>query len=202
MLLGRDQEQLALVRLLQDARAGRSGVLAVIGEAGIGKSALLGYAEEQAGGMNVLRARGVHPRPRSPSPACSSCCARRSPASTGSPARRPTRWRSALALRPARDQDRFAVGAATLSLLAAYADDAPVAVLVDDGHWLDGSSADALLFAFRRLVAEPVAVILAVREGESSLLDGADLTRLRLPGLDRGRGGRAAEPPAGRAAQP
>ena len=92
---------------------------------------------------------------------------------------------SALALRPATSQGRFAVGAATLSLLAAYSDAAPVAVLVDDAHWLDGSSADALLFAFRRLTADPVAVVLAVREGESSLLDGADLTTLSLAGLDR-----------------
>ena len=65
---------------------------------------------------------------------------------------------------------------------------APVAVLVDDAHWLDGSSADALLFAFRRLVADPVAVVLTVREGEPSLLDGADLATLRLEGLDRGLG--------------
>jgi DNA-binding CsgD family transcriptional regulator len=92
---------------------------------------------------------------------------------------------SALALRPASAQGRFAVGAATLSLLAAYADEAPVAVLVDDAHWLDGSSADALLFAFRRLIADPVAVVLTVRTGEPSLLDGADLATLRLQGLDR-----------------
>src|ERR1700689_724014 len=59
MLLGRDQEQQALVGLLDDARAGRSGVLALAGDAGIGKSALLAYAEEQAVGMRVLRARGV-----------------------------------------------------------------------------------------------------------------------------------------------
>jgi DNA-binding CsgD family transcriptional regulator len=59
-------------------------------------------------------------------------------------------------------------------------------VLVDDAHWLDGSSADALLFAFRRLVADPVAVVLAVRQGEPSLLDGADLPTLRLQGLDPG----------------
>ncbi len=91
----------------------------------------------------------------------------------------------ALALRPAMAQERFAVGAATLSLLAAYADDAPVAVLVDDAHWLDGSSAQALLFAFRRLVADPIAVLVAVREGEPSLLDGADLPRIVLGGLSR-----------------
>ena len=57
-------------------------------------------------------------------------------------------------------------------------------MLIDDAQWLDGSSADALLFAFRRLLADPVAVVLTVREGETSLLDGSDLTTIRLEGLD------------------
>ena len=90
---------------------------------------------------------------------------------------------SALALRPGQGHERFAVGAATLSLLAAYAEEAPVAMVIDDAHWLDGSSAQALLFAFRRLVADPIAVLIAVREGEPSLLDGADLPTLRIGGL-------------------
>ena len=93
----------------------------------------------------------------------------------------------ALALRPGPAQERFAVGAATLSLLAAYADEGPVAVLVDDAQWLDGPSAEALLFAFRRLVADPIAVLIAVREGEPSLLDGADLPTLQLGGLSSAR---------------
>ena len=84
------------------------------------------------------------------------------------------------------------MGAATLSLLAAYAEQAPVAVLIDDAHWLDGSSAQALLFAFRRLVADPIAVLIAVREGEPSLLDGADLPILRIGGLTSDEAARAA----------
>ncbi len=92
----------------------------------------------------------------------------------------------ALALRRGPAQERFAVGAATLSLLAAYAEEEPVAVLVDDAHWLDGSSAQALLFAFRRLVADPIAVLIAVREGDPSLLDGADLPTMRVAGLTSG----------------
>src|SRR5205085_2318053 len=58
-------------------------------------------------------------------------------------------------------------------------------VLVDDAHSLDRSSAEALLFALRRLLAEPLAAILSVREGEPSLLDGADLPTLQVGGLDR-----------------
>ncbi len=74
---------------------------------------------------------------------------------------------------------------ATLSLLVTTGESAPGGVLVDDAQWLDGSSADAMLFAFRRLVADPVAVVLAVRQGERSLLDGADLPTLHVAGLDR-----------------
>lgn len=185
MLLGRGREQQALARLLEQARAGESGVLAIVGEAGIGKSALLAYAGEQAARMNVLRARGVQSEAHIPFAGLFELLRPVLPWIGQIPGPQAVALESALALRPASTQDRFAVGAATLSLLAAYAEAAPLAVLVDDAHWLDGSSADALLFAFRRLTADPVAVILSVREGEPSLLDGADLTTLRLGGLDR-----------------
>ena len=185
MLLGRDNEQEVLVRLLDDARAGRSGVLAVVGEAGIGKSALLAHAGERAAGMNVLRARGVQSEAAIPFAGLFELLRPALPLLNQIPDPQAAALESALALRPASAPGRFAVGAATLSLLAAYAEQAPVAVLVDDAQWLDGSSADALLFAFRRLVADPVAVVLTVRQGEPSLLDGADLPSLPLPGLNR-----------------
>ena len=99
---------------------------------------------------------------------------------------------SALALRPGAAHDRFAVGAGTLSLLAAYAEAAPVIVLIDDAQWLDVPSAQALLFAFRRLIADPIAVFVAVREGEPSFLDDADLPVLPIGGLSpRGSGATA-----------
>jgi DNA-binding CsgD family transcriptional regulator len=185
MLLGRDHEQSMLVRLLEDARAGDSGVLAIAGEAGVGKSALLAYAEEQASEMQVLRARGVQSEAHIPFGGLFELLRPALPLIGQIPGPQAAALESALALRPASSPGRFAVGAATLSLLAAYSEAAPVAVLVDDAHWLDGSSADALLFAFRRLIADPVAVVLTVREGAPSLLDGADLATLRLQGLDR-----------------
>src|SRR5205085_3646540 len=86
-------------------------------------------------------------------------------------------------------RDRFAIGAATLSLLSASAEEQPLALLVDDAHWLDRSSAETLLFAARRLLADPVALVLTVREGEPSLLDGADLRMLRMAGLGRADAG-------------
>jgi len=59
MLLGRDDERLALDRLLAEARRGHGGVLGLLGEPGIGKTVLLDYAAERADGMRVLRARGI-----------------------------------------------------------------------------------------------------------------------------------------------
>jgi DNA-binding CsgD family transcriptional regulator len=190
MLLGRDQEQQALVRLLDDARVGRSAVLAIVGEAGIGKSALLDYAGEQAAGLNVLRARGVQSEAQIPFAGLLELLRPALSWIDQIPAPQAAALESALALRPAASAPgRFAVGAATLSLLAAYSEETPVLVMVDDAHCLDGSSADALLFAFRRLVADAIAVVLAVRQGEPSILDGADLPTLRLAGLDRASAG-------------
>jgi DNA-binding CsgD family transcriptional regulator len=90
--------------------------------------------------------------------------------------------RGALALGPPASGDRFAVYAATLSLLAAAAEDEPVLVVVDDAHWLDLPSAEAVLFATRRLEAEGVGVLLAARDDEAFVAPGIE--ELSLRGLD------------------
>ena len=185
LLLGREGERLALDRLLTEARDGRSGVVALVGEAGIGKTSLLEYAVDEAVGMQILRARGVESESEVPFAGLAELLRPALPALDRIPAPQAQALSGALALAPATAQDRFAVGAATLSLLSAYSDEGPVALFVDDAHLLDGSSADALLFAARRLVADSIAVVLTVREGEASLLDGADLRVLRVAGLGR-----------------
>ncbi len=185
MLLGREEERLALDRLLAEARDGRSGVLALVGEPGIGKTVLLEYAAARADGMRVLSARGVESEAEVPFAGLAELLRPALSAFERIPAPQATALAGALALGPAAAQDRFAIGAATLSLLSACAEEAPLALLVDDAHLLDGSSAEALLFAARRLLADPIALILTVREGEPSLLDGADLRVLRLAGLGR-----------------
>ena len=78
------------------------------------------------------------------------------------------------------------IGAATLGVLAAAAEERPVCVLVDDAHRLDEPSAEAILFAARRLLADPVAIIVGVRSSEASPFAGADLPELALTGLDLG----------------
>ncbi|HUJ56768.1 MAG TPA: AAA family ATPase [Gaiellaceae bacterium] len=186
MLLGREAELAEIRRLLDDARDGRSGVLALVGEAGIGKSSLLEEAAALADDMLLLRARGVASEAQIPFASLLELLRPALGLLDRIPGPQAEALESALALRPAHAADRFAVGAATLSLLAVYAETQPLAVLVDDANWLDASSADAVLFAARRLVADPIAVLLTVRDGVSSLLDGADLPVLELAGLDLG----------------
>ncbi|HYK26910.1 MAG TPA: AAA family ATPase [Streptosporangiaceae bacterium] len=185
MLLGRDLERHEIEATLAKARSGESAALALVGEPGIGKTALLDYAAECAVGMRLLRARGIESEAYIPFAALLELLRPALALIDQIPAPQALALEGALALRPGSVQDRFAVGAATLSLLAAYAEqsDSPVAIVIDDAHWLDDSSAQALLFAFRRLFADSIAVLLAVREGEASLLDGADLPILHLSGL-------------------
>jgi DNA-binding CsgD family transcriptional regulator len=183
MLVGRNHERQRIEQALAQARSGSSAMLALVGESGIGKTALLSYAAEHAGRMQLLRARGIESEAQIPFGSLLELLRPALVLLDSIPPPQAAALEEAFALRPGTAHDRFAVGAATLSLLAAYAEQGPVAVLVDDGQWLDGSSAQALLFAFRRLVADPIAVIVAVREGEPSFLDGADLPALRIGGL-------------------
>ncbi|MEA2484401.1 MAG: hypothetical protein QOC55_2348 [Thermoleophilaceae bacterium] len=190
MLLGRDDERLALDRLLAEARKGRSGVLALVGEPGIGKTVLLEHAAERAAGMRVLRARGVESEAEVPFAGLAELLRPALGSLDRIPAPQASALSGALALGPATAQDRFAIGAATLSLLSACGEEKPLALLVDDAHLLDRSSAGALLFAARRLVADPIALVLTVREGVPSLLDGSDLRVLHLAGLSRSDAGK------------
>ncbi|MGO9789547.1 MAG: helix-turn-helix transcriptional regulator [Solirubrobacteraceae bacterium] len=185
MLVGRERERGDVERVLERARSGESATLALVGEPGIGKTALLDHAAGQASGMQLLQARGIESEAQIPFASLLELLRPALGVLDHIPEPQAIALQGALALRPAQAQERFAVGAATLSLLATYAEQGPVLVLVDDAHWLDGPSAEALLFAVRRLVADPIAVLVAVREGEPSLLDGADLPTIRISGLSR-----------------
>ncbi len=185
MLLGRSRERHHIDDALARARAGASAALALTGEPGIGKTTLLDYAAAQAAGsgMQVLRARGVESEAQIPFGSLLEVIRPALPLLGTIPPPQSAALEGALALRPGAARDRFAVGAATLSLLAACAEQAPAVLLLDDAQWLDVSSAQALLFAIRRLVADRIAVLITVRAGEPSVLDGADLPVLKLRGL-------------------
>src|SRR3974390_1790295 len=138
MLLGRDLERQQIGRALAQARSGTSAALALAGEPGIGKTALLDYGAECAAGMQLLRARGIESEAQIPFGSLLELIRPALVMLEKIPRPQAEALESALALRPATAHDRFAVGAATLSILAAYAEQAPVAVLIDDAPWLDG----------------------------------------------------------------
>ncbi|KHL12065.1 putative ATPase [Mumia flava] len=185
MLIGRDRELAALDRVLSGARVAQSGALALVGEAGIGKSTLLDEAVRSAGdGLLVLRATGS---PLERDLAFAVLHQLLGPVldhRMALPGPQVEALEVALALRGGGERvDRFAVGAATLSLLSRVAKEKPVLAVVDDAHEVDRSSAEALAFAVRRLVADPVAVLAAGRPTEGSPLL-TSLPRLELGGLD------------------
>src|ERR1700684_828810 len=134
MLLGRGLELQKIDEALARARSGTSAILALVGEPGIGKSALLGYAAERASGMQLLRARGIESEAQIPFGSLLELIRPALMMLEKIPRPQAAALEGALALRPGTAQDRFALGAATLSLLAAYAEQAPVAVLVDDAQ--------------------------------------------------------------------
>ena len=180
LLVGRELERARLDALLAAARAGRSGVLVVRGEAGVGKTALLDDAAGRAAGMRVLRARGVEAESGLAFAALDELLRPVLSYLDGLPERQAAALRGALALSEASEVDRFAAYVATLGLLAATAEEGPLLALVDDAHWLDGSSAEALVFAGRRLEAEGIALVFAAREGDPDGFQAPGIEELRV----------------------
>ncbi|MFI0445870.1 ATP-binding protein [Actinomadura sp. 6N118] len=182
MLYGRTTEQQVVGDLLDGARNGVSGVLVVRGEPGIGKSALLDVTAEGAGDLRVLRGLGIESEAQLPFAGLHLILRPALHKLEQLPEPQQRALEGAFGLGPAVPADRMLVGLAVLTLLAELADETPLLCLVDDAQWLDRPSAEALLFAARRLGAEPVAVIFAVREGETPFPT-PGLPELRLSGL-------------------
>src|ERR1700682_118856 len=185
MLLGRTAELAAIDQALASARLGRSSRLLIRGEPGIGKTALLEYALGHAGSMRVLSARGVEFEADVPFAGLHELLYPTLGLLDRLPPIHASAMRSSLGLGPRIEADRLIIGAATLGLISAYAEEAPVLITVDDAQWLDRASSEAIGFAARRLFADPVAILVSLREGEESPLLAAGLPELRLGGLDQ-----------------
>src|SRR3954451_19483467 len=181
MLRGRRAERAALDGLLDDTRAGRSGVLVLRGEAGIGKTALLEHAIESATDFTLLRAVGVESEIELPFAALHQLCA----PVLDFVARLPAPQRDALEITfgvsAGAAPDRFLVALATLSLFSEAARERPLLCVIDDAQWLDRASAQVVAFVSRRLLAEPVVLLFAARERSEAF---AGLPELRIEGLD------------------
>jgi DNA-binding CsgD family transcriptional regulator/tetratricopeptide (TPR) repeat protein len=181
-LRGRSREQERLGRLLTGIRSGRSGVLVVRGEAGIGKTALLEQLVDEASGCVVARATGVQADMELPFAGLQQLFG----SMLGSLERLPGPQRDAVevafGLRSGPAPDRFEVGLAILGLLAEVAEQDPLMCVVDDAQWLDQTSALTLAFVARRLMAESVALVFAVRDPAEQTFAG--LPELIVGGLN------------------
>ena len=179
---GRAREREALDGLLGRVRGGESAVLVIRGEAGIGKTALMRYCARQASGCRLVQVDGAEFEMELPLAALHQLCG---PLLSGlaalpEPQQRALRVAFGLASEPA--ADRFVLGLAVLSLLAENAAARPLVCLVDDAQWLDDASSQVLGFVGRRLLAESVLLLFAVREAaDEGMFPG--LPALTLDGL-------------------
>ncbi|WP_061007027.1 AAA family ATPase [Mycolicibacterium mucogenicum] len=181
VLRGRDSEITTLRGLLSAARSGSSQVLVLRGEAGVGKTALLRYAVNAADGFRCVQVTGVESDMELAYAGLQQLCA---------PLMHhldelPTPQREALDVAFGRGAgaapDRFLVGLAVLSLLAAATDDQPLLCVVDDAQWLDQVSVQTLAFVARRFLAEPIVLLFAARDTGAQAL--GNLPELTVTGL-------------------
>lgn len=179
MLMGREDEQRTLDALLSGARVGRSGVLVLRGDAGIGKSALLAYARQRSDGFRLLTGVGTATEHDLPFAGLARVLQPLMGGVDDLPEPQAHALGVALAMRTEGVADRFAVSAAALTLVTRAAESGPLALVVDDAHLLDTPSAQALAFVARRVLVDAVVVLVAVRPRETEVWDG-------LPTLDVG----------------
>ncbi|MFI7065192.1 ATP-binding protein [Kribbella sp. NPDC050124] len=180
-LRGRERESAVLDGLLNEARTGRSAVLVVCGEAGVGKSALLDSLEARAPSCQVTKAVGIESEMEFAFAGLHQLCQPFLPLLDRLPRPQQDALSTAFGLQTGPIPDRFLVGLAVLNLLAEGARQQPVLCIVDDAQWLDRVSAQVLAFVARRLAAEALVLIFAVRHGEEHELDG--LPELEVHGL-------------------
>lgn len=154
---------------MEAVRSGESRALVVRGEPGVGKTALLEYVVEQASGFRVARAVGVQSEMELAFAALHQLLAPMLDRLEGLPVPQRDALQTALGVSPGSPPDRFLVALAVLGLLSEVAEERPLICLVDDEQWLDRASAQVVAFVGRRLQAESVGLILAVREPTDDL---------------------------------
>jgi ATP/maltotriose-dependent transcriptional regulator MalT len=182
VLFGRAPECDTLDRLLAAVRAGESRALVVRGEAGVGKTALLEYLTARADGCRVARVSAVQSEMELAFAGLHQLCVPLLDRLERLPGPQRDALGTAFGLHAGASPDRFFVGLAVLGLLSEVAAERPLVCLVDDAQWLDRASAQALAFVARRLSAESVAVVFAVR-GSPAAQGLARLPELSVEGL-------------------
>src|SRR5215475_1967293 len=179
-LRGRCRECTVLDELLEQVRRGRSTVLVMCGEAGVGKTALLEYLAGRALGCRLARVTGVQSEMALAFAGLHQLCAPMLSGADCLPVPQREALRTAFGLAEGPPPDRFLVGLAVLNLLSEVSAERPLVCVIDDEQWLDHASAQALGFVARRLAADPVGLVFAVRVPGKEL---AGLPELTVAGL-------------------
>src|ERR1700744_3807870 len=187
MLEDRRDECARLDGLVEDARAGRSGVLVVRGDAGVGKTALLEWAVGSAPDLRVLRVVGVESERELAFAALHQLCAPLLDRLALLPDPQRRALEVVFGLSDGGAPDRFLVGLAVLSLLSDVSEDRPLVCVIDDAQWLDQASAQTLAFAARRLSADAFVLLFSAREPRRELVG---LPELVIVGLGAGDAGK------------
>jgi AAA ATPase domain len=182
-LVDRARERVALDDLLDAVRHGLSGTLVFRGEAGIGKTALLECAISSASDFRVVRALGIESEMELGFAGLHQLVVPFLSRLVDLPAPQYQALASAFGLITGGLPDRFQVGLATLTLLAYAASEVPLLCVIDDTQWLDLESADVLTFVARRLYADRIAFLFAVREPAERRVPLAGLPALHIAGL-------------------
>ncbi|MBV9830659.1 MAG: AAA family ATPase [Marmoricola sp.] len=184
MLVGRDVELAHLEGLLEQARHGSAASIVVRGEPGIGKTALLDQLVAGSPGVKVLRTAGVE----SEAPMAFAALHRLLRPLTRLREELPAPQTHALQVAFGESEgpsvEPFLVAIATLSMLTLAAEESPVVCVVEDAHWLDPATADALLFTARRLGADRILMVFSVRDGVSPSFHAEGVPELTLGGLE------------------
>ena len=184
-LIGRDREVQALTELIGKAtKAGQA--LVVIGDPGIGKSALLDAAQDaaRAAGFGVLTTTGVESEAQLPFAGLHQILR---PVLRSASQLRPahdTALRAAFGLAEGPGPELFQIALAAVNLLAAVAAKQPVAILVDDVQWLDQQSQEVLTFMARRAGPHPMVIVGVVRTGHPGPFLAAGLAELVIRGVE------------------
>ena len=179
---GREREREVLDRLLDGVRGGHGGVLVMLGDAGVGKTALLECAVEAGHEFRIARTSGVEAEMELPFAAIQQLCSPFFALMKQLPQPQHEALGVAFGLTAGPAPNPFLVGLAVLGLLAEAAEQQPLVCLIDDAHWLDSASARTLAFVARRLLAERIALVFATRELGGAL---AGLPELHVGPLGR-----------------
>src|ERR1700754_2132851 len=181
VLRGRRREREVLDRLLDAVQAGKSRVLVLRGDPGVGKSALLDYMAGRALRCRVARTAGIPAETELEFSGLHQLCAPLLDRLGCLPHPQRDALCTAFGLQKGGAPSRFLVGLAVLGLLAAAAEEQPVGWGVGDAQWPDQASAQTLTFVARRLGAEPVGLVFASRNHEGD--EAAGLPELAVAGL-------------------